>query len=146
MTDHNDDRPWEPLNGRPLRAGDEVRRDYQGISRIAVVASVDEGGYPWTAEGGFIGSLEVGTWYVRRTVQVLPTEPGTVIVPADGYDAIEVVDQPDGEKWYAKEAMLGKNGKWYGVWRRVTGGDGPAKAISAIPESITPNTWKVDDE
>ena len=139
MTDHNDDRPWEPLNGRPLRAGDEVRRDYQGISRIAVVGRVDEGGYPWTAEGGFIGSLEVGTWYLRRTVQDLPTNPKAIIVTNDGHEAIEAVR--GGIVYHAREAVLIGWGLWQGVWRAA--GD---VQYHMTPSNITPGTWKVDDE
>ena len=60
-----DDRPWEPLNG-PVRVGDEVRQDLHGLTHAAVVGRLDDDGYPWTAEGNFIGRLDFGTWYVRR--------------------------------------------------------------------------------
>ena len=66
--DADDDRAWEPLNGRRPRVGDEVRADYLGVTRIGVVASVDEVGDPWTVEGNLIGDLDFGTWYVRRAV------------------------------------------------------------------------------
>ena len=61
-----DDRPWEPLDGGPVRVGDEVRQDRRGITRTAVVGRVDGDGDPWTAEGSHIGLLRHGTWYVRR--------------------------------------------------------------------------------
>ena len=136
-----DDRPWEPLDGRPLRAGYEVRRDYQGITRIAVVGRVDEGGDPWAAEGGFIGSLGVGTWYFRRPVQELPTKCGTVIVANDGHKFIKA--EVDGIAHRAREAVLGANGWWYGAWRKAEG-DGLLSAM--FPEHISAPTWKVDDQ
>lgn len=64
-----DARPWEPLNGRKPCVGDEVRHERSGITTTAVVARVDEDGDLWTAEGAFIGPLDVGTWYVRRAVE-----------------------------------------------------------------------------
>ena len=62
-----DDRPWEPLKkGDPLHVGDEVRQDYSGVTRTAVVGRVGEDGTPWTTERDLIGLLHWGTWYVRR--------------------------------------------------------------------------------
>ena len=63
-----DDRPWEPLNGGRVYVGDEVRQDYYGITHTAVVGRVDEDGDPWSTEDGFIGQLDLGTWYVRRPI------------------------------------------------------------------------------
>ena len=77
-----DDRPWEPLNGGPVRVGDEVRQDWYGVTRGGIVGRVDGNGDPWTAEGGYIGPILGGTWYVRRAVRELPEEDGAVIVPA----------------------------------------------------------------
>lgn len=62
-----DDRPWEPLNGGPVRVGDEVRREHRGMTTTAVVGRVDRSGELWTAEGAYLGLLRHGTWYVRRT-------------------------------------------------------------------------------
>ena len=65
-----DDRPWEPLKkGDPLHVGDEVRQDYSGVTRTAVVGRVGEDGTPWTTERDLIGLLHWGTWYVRRAVR-----------------------------------------------------------------------------
>ena len=58
-------RPWEPLNGRPVRVGDEVKRTQRGVTRSAVVGRVGLGGGMWTDEGCFIGHRDEGTWYVR---------------------------------------------------------------------------------
>ena len=64
-----DDRPWEPLKkGDPLHVGDEVRQDYSGVTRTAVVGRVGEDGTPWTTERDLIGLLHWGTWYVRHPI------------------------------------------------------------------------------
>ena len=138
-----DDRPWEPLNvGDPLCVGDEVRRVLHGITITAVVGRVDDAGDPWAAEGRLIGVLEYGTWYVRHPAPELPTEDGAVIVPADGREHIEAVF--DSRTWRAKEAVLGANGWWRGVWRREPGYGGATGIVP--PECITPGTWKVEGE
>lgn len=133
------DRPWEPLNGRPVRVGDEVRQDLHGLTRIAVVSRVDADGTAWTAEGGFIGSIDVGTWYVRPApTRELPTTPRTVIVPADGREYIEA--EVDGIVWRTREAILGLHRRWHGVWRA-----GRVAVGSTSSDSITLDTWKEDD-
>ena len=136
-----DPRPWEPLNGRAPRVGEEIRRDRYGITSIAVVGRVDRTGDPWTAEGALIGMLSHGTWYVRRTVQELPTKCGTVIVANDGHKFIKA--EVDGIAHRAREAVLGANGWWYGAWRKAEG-DGLLSAM--FPEHISAPTWKVDDQ
>ena len=132
MTDHplnqtttEDDRPWEPLNG-PVRVGDEVRRGHSGLTVTAVVGSVDEDGDPWTAEGALIGVLNLGTWYVRRPVQELPTEDGAVIVPEDGREYIET-------RAGKKPRRLTWDAKCY-VWYDARG--------PHLASDITPGTWK----
>ena len=136
-----DARPWEPLNGGRVRVGDEVRREVNGLTTTAVVGSVDKDGDPWTAEGGLIGVLDLGTWYVRRAVQELPTKCGTVIVANDGHKFIKA--EVDGIAHRAREAVLGANGWWYGAWRKAEG-DGLLSAM--FPEHISAPTWKVDDQ
>lgn len=134
-----DDRPWGPLDvDDQVRVGDEVRQDRCGVIRTAVVARVDKDGGPWTAEGGFIGLPGVGTWSVRRTVQELPTEPGSVIVPADGRDYIEATLW--GETFYARAALRSWT-DWHAAWRA-----GERKCGLASSGEITPGTWKVDDQ
>lgn len=132
MTDHplnqtttEDDRPWEPLNG-PVRVGDEVRREHSGLTVTAVVGSVDEDGDPWTAEGALIGVLNLGTWYVRRPVQELPTEDGAVIVPEDGREYIET-------RAGKKPRRLTWDAECY-VWYDARG--------THLASDITPGTWK----
>lgn len=133
-----DDRPWEPLNGRPVRVGEEVRGDLNGVTRIAVVSRVDADGTAWTAEGGFIGLIDVGTWHVRPAAgRELPTKFRTVIVPADGREYIEA--EVDGIVWRTREAILGLDGRWHGVWRA-----GRVAVGSTSSDSITLDTWKED--
>ena len=131
-----DDRPWEPLNGRPVRVGDEVRRELDGINTTAVVGRVDEVDALWTAGGTFIGRLDSGTWYVRRAVQELPTKRRTVIIANDGHEYIEAV--VGGVIWRTSEAILGLDRRWHGVWRA-----GSVAVGSTSADSITPGTWKV---
>lgn len=134
-----DDRPWEPLNGGPMRVGDEVRRDHCGIITTGVVARVDEDGDPLTVEGYLIGLRDYGTWYVRRTAPELPATSCAVIVTADGRKYIEAT--AGGAVWHANEAVLGPDNRWHGVWRTDSG----RVTISSVsPGDITPGTWKVD--
>ena len=135
-----DSRPWEPLKkGDPLAVGDEVRRESLGLTTTAVVGRVDKSGELWTAEGAYLGLLRYDTWYVRRAVQELPTQGGTVLIPADGREYIEM--DVEGQTYYAREALLA-NGRWNAIWRTATG---DRVRYSAQPEEITPGTWKVDE-
>ena len=127
-TNPDDDRPWEPLApGDPLHAGDEVRQDLNGITSIAVFGWVDVNGDLVTADGGYIGVLSLGTWYVRRPVQELPEEDGAVIVPADGYEYIETQTGKKSRRltWDA-ECLV-----WYDARGTHLHGD------------ITPGTWQL---
>ena len=133
------DRPWEPLSGRPVRVGYEVRQDLIGLTTTAIVGRVDQDGDLCTAEGGFIGNIWSGSWYVRRpAIQELPTKRRTVIIANDGHEYIEAV--VSGVIWRTSEAILGLGGRWHGVWRA-----GPVAVGSTSSDSITPGTWKVDD-
>ena len=138
-TNPEDARPWEPLSkDDPVRVGDEVRQERYGIMHTGIVARVDKDGDPFTAERGCIGRRKCGTWYVRRTVQDLPTTPGIPIVANDGHEYIEAVFS--GVVWRTSEAVLGLAGLWHGVWRA-----GRSVVGSVSPELITPGTWKVDE-
>ena len=120
--------------------GDEVRRDHGGTTSIAVVGRVDKSGDPWTAEGKLIGLLRYGTWYVRRAIQEMPTEPDSVIERADGHKYITAT--VSGETYRAREAILSGE-RWLAVWRRDSG----RGAISFVrSHEITPGTWKVADQ
>ena len=143
-----DDRPWELLNGRRPRVGEEIRRDRYGITSIAVVGRVDRTGDPWTADGGFIGSLGVGTWYFRRAVLELPPErDGVVLVPADGHEFIEA--KVNGRTYIAREAVVNQSdfspaNVLEGTWRSADNGARLGSLVSR--DFITPGTWKVDDQ
>ena len=130
------DRPWEPLNG-PVRAGDEVRQELRGVTTTAVVGRVDGEGDPWSTENDFVGVLDLGTWYVRRAVEELPTEDGAVIVPAEGSEFIEQVGDCANYRRLTYDAA---SGRWIG-WDML---NHEAEALS--PEYITPGTWKLDGE
>ena len=134
----NADRPWELLNaGDPVRVGDEVRQELDGVTTIAIVGRVDEEGDPWTTENRFIGVIEYGTWYVRRTAQELPTWDGAVIVPADGHEYIAMADA---EGWvFDRMTYSAEHDRWYGMTAR-----GAIAMCSA--EQIAPGTWKVAGE
>lgn len=137
-----DGRPWEPLGeSDQVCVGDEVKWDYYGLTMTATVARVDKTGSLYTAAGLHIGVRSVGTWHVRRSAQELPTEPGAVIVPADGREHIEA--ECFGIVWRASEAVLGQDGRWHGVWRR---GAGVAAVGSVSPGRITPGIWKLEGQ
>ena len=137
-----DARPWESLKqGDPLHAGDEVRQEWYGVTRGGIVGRVDGNGDPWTAEGGYIGPILGGIWYVRRPVQELPTEDGEIIIPADGHEHVEAVVY--GHTYYANAAML-VNGNWQAAWGTAIGWAAPISSMT--PESITPGTWKAVGE
>ena len=136
--DATDARPWEPLiESDQVCVGDEVKWDYYGLTMTATVARVDKTGSLYTAAGLHIGVRSVGTWYVRRPVQELPTEDGAVIVPADGHEFIEQVGDCAHYRRLAYEAA---SGRWIG-WDTLN-----HEADALFPRHITPGTWKVDDE
>lgn len=74
-----------------------------------------------------------------RPAPVLPTKPGAVIVPADGHEHITAT--VGGVTYRAREAIFSCSVLWLGVWRSID-----STAVSALPEDITPGTWKVDDQ
>lgn len=96
----------------------------------------------WCTEGGTrLASLSGAgiTITIRRPIQELPTEPGTVIVPADGHEYITATFA--GETYRAREAILLGRDDWHAAWRSDT-----SVTIYATPDQITPGIWKVDDQ
>lgn len=75
----------------------------------------------------------------HRPVQELPTEPGAVIVPADGHEYITATF--DGETHRAREAILLGSGHWQAAWRSDEG-----VMVYVIAEWIDPGTWKVEEK
>ena len=75
----------------------------------------------------------------HRPAPELPTGFGAVIVAKEDGGCIEAAVL--GIVWRAREAVFGADGRWHGVWRSGSG------AISyAVPDQITPGTWKVADQ
>lgn len=119
-----DERPWEPLGQNdPLHAGDEVWREWRGVSTRGIVDVQRFDSQVYTAERGHLGHQGIGTWYVRRAVKELPTEDGAVIVPAEGHEYIATNEG-------MAHALVHLGGKWYGGASRID------------PEQITPGTWR----
>lgn len=138
-TNPENGRPWEPLAG-PVRVGDEVRRDFAGITTIAVVGRARTDRNLYTAEGSFIGSLGLGTWHVRRPIKDLPTEFGAAIVPAEGHETITATDPVTGTVWRTREAACSSTLYWMGVWR-----DEDGTFSSVVPVAwIDAPTWQED--
>ena len=75
----------------------------------------------------------------ERTVQDVPTEPGTVLEAADGHEYITAT--VFGEVYSAREAILIGKTQWHAAWRSDT-----SVLIYVAPEHITPGIWKVDDQ
>ena len=136
------DRPWDPLvRYHPLNVGDEVRQDLRGRTITAVVDRVERNGEVWTAEGAFIGSLNIGTWYVRHAAQPLPPErDGVVLVPADGHESITTTDGQE----FARLTFTTKQSIWYGPNLAAQLGDWVIQTTS--PSRLIPGTWKVADQ
>ena len=111
------------------------------FTRGGIVGHVDGNGDPWTAEGGYIGPIQGGTWYVRRAIQELPTEDGVEIVPAGGGP---IGAAHPGGKFTTHHATYDSYlGSWVGVWRAASG---RVTVSSVSPGDITPGTWKVEGE
>ena len=103
-------RPWAPLNeGDPLHVGDEVRQDWYGVTRGGIVGRVDGNGDPWTAEGGYIGPILGGTWYVRRRIPA-PTPPAVEVELPTEFGAV-ILNPRWGVRSYTRAVHLGE-----GVW------------------------------
>ena len=79
---------------------------------------------------------------MSQNAPALPTKPGTVIVVNDGHEYVEAVVR--GVVWRTREAVLGPDSRWRGVWRMDSGY--VASSWSVRPEEITPGTWKVADQ
>ena len=137
-----DDRPWEPLApDDPLHAGDEVWRWWCGVSTRGIFDVQHPDSQVYTAERGHLGHRAIGTWYVRRAIQELPTEDGVEIVPAGGGP---IGAAHPGGKFTTHHATYDSYlGSWVGVWRAASG---RVTVSSVSPGDITPGTWKVEGE
>ena len=116
-------------------------RDVTITTRREGIAHHRDGDGDWCTEDGVWltdFSDDSGALTIRRPVMELPTTPRTVIVPADGCEYIEAV--VSGVVWRTREAILGLDGRWHGVWRA-----GRVAVGSTSSDSITLDTWKEDD-
>ena len=87
----------------------------------------------WLTDGQ--GEGEGVTLTIRRTVRELPTEPGAVIVPADGHEYITATVA--GVTYRAREAMLLTPSYWHAAWRSDEG-----VMTHVTPEHLDADTWK----
>lgn len=137
---------WEPGNGQSYAEAVLERLDSRGDEdalRVARGQGWDEAARK-AMDGGWIDSgdyADLRAWNPYRPAQELPMEMGAVIVPADGHDCIEAADS--GVVWRTREAVLGPDGRWRGVWRADSG---PVVISSVSQARITPGTWKVDNQ
>ncbi|MCC5768964.1 hypothetical protein LH604_28260, partial [Klebsiella pneumoniae] len=83
-----------------------------GTTITGVVGYVSTTGALYTAEDYFIGNRLIGTWYVRRSTQKLPTIPGTIIIKSDelGIGIKDTVQEAP--RIYRDRLILDLNGKW----------------------------------
>jgi len=85
------------------------------------------------------GEEEGVTITIRRTLNVLPSKPFTVIVPNDGHEYITATF--GGVTYHAREAVLTRGGLWAGAWRSEE-----STRAWAESDQITADAWKVDDQ
>lgn len=92
----------------------------------------------WTKGGMYItnGEGEGITLTIRRPVQDVPTEPGTVLDPADGREYITAT--VGGVTYRAREAILLEPDHWHAAWRSDEG-----VLPYVISERIDPGIWQV---
>ena len=149
-------------NGTSLhRRSDVVKHVYLKIARIALRAALRhpdapglfadedalraarEQGWDEAAQHiynkGWEGVTALRAANPHRPAQELPTEPGAVIIPADGHEYIEATMR--GETVRAREATRSGAGGWYAAWRY----GGKTSGLASSRE-ITPGTWKVEEK
>ena len=134
----------ENASSKDVRSGDHLTWKWvQEIDGVTVKSShegiahhQDEYGIWWTEGGMWLTSGDAGTLTIRRHAQDLPTNPGAVIIPADGHEYIEATMR--GETVRAREATRSGSGGWYAAWR-----SGEQTSGLASSREITPGTWKV---
>ena len=107
------------------------------VRREGIAHHRDQEGDWCTEEGRWLtdGEGEDITLTIRRPVQDLPTEPGTVIVNNDGGEYITATFA--GEVYRAREAILLDPDHWHAAWRSDVG-----VLPYIISERIDPSTWK----
>ena len=135
----------ENATRKDVRPGDHVvfrhtwKRDGLTVAarREGIAHHLDDG--DWCTESGMYITLGAGedvTITIRRPVQDVPTEPGTVLEPADGHEYITATI--DGKTYRAREAILLEPDHWHAAWRSDEGA-----MPYVISGWIDPGTWKV---
>lgn len=134
-----DDRPWEPLDGRRVNVGDEVRQDHISLTTSGVVGRVNHSGNMYTAEGRFIGCIYHGTWYVRQPLQKLPTGDGDVIVSLKEDEVISTRDDSGKIRSFRRLTFDKNTHTWYGMGVR-------GLLCWVRPAEIENDTWKIEEK
>ena len=130
----DDGRPGDHITWEQTR----VRYGLTITTRREGIAHRRDGDGDWcTAEGGWLtdGEGEGITLTIRRPVQDVPTEPGTVLEPADGHEYITAT--AGGVTYRAREAILLDPDHWHAAWR-----SDEAVMPYIISERIDADTWK----
>lgn len=112
-----------------VRPGDHVIWEHAwtlyGVTRTVRLEGIahhryEGGSGDWFAEdGGMLTDGEGGDITIRRTVQELPTKPGTVLEPAEGHEYITATVA--GKVYRAREAILLETCYWHAAWRSDEG-------------------------
>ena len=105
--------------------------------REGIACHRDEFGDWWAKGRGCItvNGQAGATLTIRRPVQDVPTEPGTVLEAADGHEYITATFA--GEVYRAREAILNVPDHWHAAWRSDT-----SVMAYVISGWIDPGTWK----
>lgn len=134
---------------RDVRPGDHLvwewsrqEGDRLVVTRVEGTAHRPGEGGDWCTEYGrwITNGMNNATLTIHRPVKELPTEPGAIIVPADGREYIEATT--DSGTYHAREAVLRADRFWAAAWRT----DGRRQALFVESDHITPDTWKVEEE
>ena len=128
-----------------VRPGDHITWEKTRVVRSVTATEIREGDAhhrneddAWCAKDGMWIAPCDGegiTITIRRPVQDVPTEPGTVLEPADGHEYITATF--DGQVYRAREAILFVPDHWHAAWRSDEG-----VLPYVISERIDADTWK----
>ena len=116
----------------------EVRDGLTITTRREGIAHHRDSSDDWcTAESGWLTDGEGPgiTITIRRPVQPIPTEPGTVIVNNDGHEYITAT--VGGVTYRAREAILLDPDHWHAAWRSDEG-----VMTHVTPEHLDAGTWE----
>lgn len=127
-----------------VRPGDHLTRtrvqERGGVTittrREGVAHHRDASGDWWTKDSAWLTDGEGrGALTIRRPVQDVPTEPGTVLEAAEGHEYITAT--VGGVTYRAREAILLDPDHWHAAWRSDEG-----VMTHVTPEHLDAGTWK----